>query len=398
MQLTKCAVALLLSAATCVTFAQTRDADAARRAMFERAKQAELPGVWMPAPITQPSHYAAAYAQRLCSAVFIAGMAPAMARDTLGDGNALAPVAQRINMREPVINSEAHEVRVQTREGSFTRIARQVGSQGCVILPEDGRKLGFVPSKVVPELPDARTTPWPMGDVVSTQKRAGVDAAKLQAALAAAFMPDDALTQAFVVTWKGQLIGERYGIGATPTTPLEGWSMGKSIVATLMGVLMQKGVYTLDQRAPIPEWQAAGDPRQAIRIRDLLQMSSGLRIRAQQDPEYVPDGTLADHWYLYTAPNAYAYAASRPQEWPPATIGRYRNTDPVLASYLVRLAVEKNGGNYHSFPQRNLFDLLGIRTAVLETDASGNFIGQGAELLSGRDWARLGNLYLQNGI
>ena len=227
---------------------------------------------------------------------------------------------------------------------------------------------------------------------------AGVDAAKLQAALAAAFMPDDALTQAFVVTWKGQLIGERYGLGATPSTPLEGWSMGKSIVATLMGVLIQKGVYTLDQRAPIPEWQTAGDPRQAIRIRDLLQMSSGLRIRAQQDPEYVPDGTLADHWYLYTAPNAYAYAASRPQEWPPATIGRYRNTDPVLASYLVRLAAEKDGGNYHSFPQRNLFDLLGIRTAVLETDASGNFIGQGAELLSGRDWARLGNLYLQDGL
>ncbi len=398
MHLTKCAVALLLSAAACAAFSQTSDADAARRAMLERAKQAELPGSWTPAPIPQPSHFAAAYAQRLCSAVFIAGMAPAMARDTLGDGNALAPVAQRINMREPVIDRAAHEVRVQTKEGGVTRIARQLGSQGCVILPADGGKLGFVPSEVVPNLPDAKTTSWPMGDLVSTQMPAGVDAEKLKAALAAAFMPDDALTQAFVVTWKGQLIGERYGLGATPSTPLEGWSMGKSIVATLMGVLIQKGVYTLDQRAPIPEWQTAGDPRQAIRIRDLLQMSSGLRIRAQQDPEYVHDGTLADHWYLYTAPNAYAYAASRPQEWPPATIGRYRNTDPVLASYLVRLAAEKDAGNYHSFPQRNLFDLLGIRTAVLETDASGNFIGQGAELLSGRDWARLGNLYLQDGL
>ena len=266
MHLTKCAVALLLSAAACAAFSQTSDADAARRAMFERAKQAELPGSWTPAPIPQPSHYAAAYAQRLCSAVFIAGMAPAMARDTLGDGNALAPVAQRINMREPVIDRAAHEVRVQTKEGGVTRIARQLGSQGCVILPADGGKLGFVPSKVVPDLPDAKTTSWPMGDLVSTQMPAGVDAEKLKAALAAAFMPDDALTQAFVVTWKGQLIGERYGLGATPGTPLEGWSMGKSIVATLMGVLIQKGVYTLDQRAPIPEWQTAGDPRQAIRF------------------------------------------------------------------------------------------------------------------------------------
>jgi len=129
-----------------------------------------------------------------------------------------------------------------------------------------------------------------------------------------------------------------------------------------------------------------------------MQMSSGLRIRAEQDPEYIYDGRLPDHWYFYTAPNAFAYAASRKQEWTPGTVGRYRNTDPVLGSYLVRLAAERNSGDYHSFPQRALFDRIGIRTAVLETDAAGNFLGQGAELMSGRDWARLGNLYLQDGM
>ena len=45
-----------------------------------------------------------------------------------------------------------------------------------------------------------------------------------------------------------------------------------------------------------------------------------------------------------------------------------------------------------------MFDRIGIRTAVLETDAAGNFLTQGAELLSGRDWARLANLYLQDGM
>ncbi len=161
---------------------------------------------------------------------------------------------------------------------------------------------------------------------------------------------------------------------------------------------MQQGAYTLDQPAPIPEWQSPNDPRRNIRIRDIMQMSSGLRIRAEQDPEYAHDGRLPDHWYYYTAPNAFAYAATRPQQWGPGKIGRYRNTDPVLGSYLVRLAVEKRGENYHSFPQRALFDQLGIRTAVLETDASGNFLTQGADLMSARDWARLGNLYLQDGM
>ena len=35
---------------------------------------------------------------------------------------------------------------------------------------------------------------------------------------------------------------------------------------------------------------------------------------------------------------------------------------------------------------------------MLETDASGNFLTQGYDLMAGRDWARLGNLYLQDGV
>lgn len=388
---------LTLLAIASPLFAQADDAAAKKQAMFERARKAALPGTWVPPPVSLPSHFAAAYAQRLCSAVFIAGMDPKLARETLGDNNALASIAQRAKMKDPVVDQAASEVRVQTLDGSVTRIARRLASQGCVILPEDGSKIGFTPTMVTPKLPDANSTPWPMGDRLPAQKPTGFDAAKVAAALDAAFAPPEAMTQAFVVTWKGQMIGEKYGLGANSSTPLEGWSMGKSIVATLLGVLMQQGVYTLDQPAPIPEWQKPGDPRQKIRIRDLMNMSGGLRIRAEQDPEYVYDGGLPDHWYYYTAPNAYAYAASRPQEWPPGTIGRYRNTDPVLGSYLVRLGAEKKGLDYHSFPQRALFDRIGVRTAVLETDATGNFVTNGAELLSGRDWARLGNLYLQDG-
>jgi len=90
--------------------------------------------------------------------------------------------------------------------------------------------------------------------------------------------------------------------------------------------------------------------------------------------------------------DSFHYAATRPLQWPPNTVGRYHNTDPVLISYLIRLGVEKSGDEYLSFPQRVLFDKLGIRTMVIETDPFGNFLGQGYEVGSGRDWARLGNL------
>jgi CubicO group peptidase (beta-lactamase class C family) len=131
----------------------------------------------------------------------------------------------------------------------------------------------------------------------------------------------------------------------------------------------------------------------------MMHMSSGLRTHAPQDPDYDPAGPYPDHLYLYTGSvNSFHYAATRPLQWPPNTIGRYRNTDPVLINYLIRLAVEKHGEDYFSFPQRALFDKIGIRTMVMDTDPYGNFLTQGYELACGRDWARLGNLYLKDGV
>ena len=106
-----------------------------------------------------------------------------------------------------------------------------------------------------------------------------------------------------------------------------------------------------------------------------------------------------DHLFFYTGTvNSFEWAATRPQQWPPNTVGRYRNSDPVLGNYLIRLAVEGRGEDYRSFPQRNLFDKIGIRDAVLETDPYGNNLTQGYEFLPARDWARLANLYLQDGV
>ena len=132
---------------------------------------------------------------------------------------------------------------------------------------------------------------------------------------------------------------------------------------------------------------------------DIMHMSSGLRCRAPQDPDFNPALGYPDHLYLYTdAINSYAYAANLPQQWLPNTVGRYRNCDPVLTNYLNRLGIEKLGEKYHAFPQKALFDKIGVRTMVMETDPSGNFLTQGYEFASGRDWARLGNLYLQDGV
>jgi CubicO group peptidase (beta-lactamase class C family) len=382
-------MALAISAAA--SQAPTNDA------LIARAKSFELDKPYVPPPGDPMAHHAAGYAKVMCSAVFMTGLAPDFAAENVGFFT--APYGERAKLGKPVIDRANQAVHVTLPSG-VTRTAKYLGSQGCVTLPIGQSAVNFTPVAVKSRLPDPSTQPWPMGDVLPQEPLpAVIDAAKLKAAVNAAFQPAEGLTAAFVVTWKGRLIAERYGEGLTAQTPLEGWSMGKSVTATLFGILVKDGVYDLDQPAPIPEWQTPGDPRAKIRISDILHMSSGLRIRAPQDPDYDPTGPYPDHVYLYTGGgNSFHYAATRPLQWPPNTVGRYHNTDPVLISYLIRLGIEKRGDDYLSFPQRALFDKVGIRTMVIETDPFGNFLGQGYEVGSGRDWARLGNLYLQDGV
>jgi CubicO group peptidase (beta-lactamase class C family) len=369
----------------------------AEAALVARAKSLELKTTYEPPPGDALEHHTSGYAKVMCSAVFITGLDPDVAAESVGYFT--APYDERKKVGKPEIDRAKKEVRIAMPNGTVLT-ARHFGSQGCITLPPGRDDLFFKPVALKSALAPAATTPWPMGDKLSAEALpADIDQAKLKQAIDAAFDPPEGLTSAFVVTHRGRLVGERYMDGITHTTPLESWSMGKSVTATMMGVLIQQGAYRLDQPAPIPEWQSTGDPRQQITIADILRMSSGIRIKAPGDPGLDLQGGYPDHLYLYTGRvDSFKYAATRPQEWPPNTVGRYRNTDPVLTNYLVRLAVEKRGEEYHSFPQRNLWDKIGVRTMVMETDPYGNFLTQGYEFMSGRDWARLGNLYLQDGV
>ncbi len=390
-------LSLLLLAALAPSQTATTGASEALKALLARAKAVELATPYVPPPGEALSHNTSGFAKIMCSAVFITGLDPDFAAENVGYFS--APYAERKKVSKPLIDRTARTVSITLPNG-VVRTAVHTGGQGCVTYPEGKNQLFFKPVDVKSSLPDPAEQAWPMGDALDTSPLPKeVDQAKLKAAVDAAFDPAG-MTAAFVVTYKGRLVAERYGEGIKATTPLESWSMGKSLTGTLIARLIQQGAYGLWDPAPIPEWQkTAGDPRAKIRIGDIMRMSSGLRIRAPQDPDFDPALGYPDHLYLYTGgANSYEYAATRPPQWPPNTIGRYRNTDPVLGGYLVRLAVLERGEDYLSFPRRALLDKLGMRTMVMETDPYGNFLTQGYELSSARDWARLANLYLQDGV
>ena len=120
-----------------------------------------------------------------------------------------------------------------------------------------------------------------------------------------------------------------------------------------MGTLMQKGVYTLEQPAPIPEWQGEGDKRKEIRIQDILRMSSGIRINAPP----IPTTTRTARIPITCISTR---AASTPTSTPPPGRSSGRPTPwaatatPTRCStnYLNQLGVEKLKLDYLSYPQR----------------------------------------------
>jgi len=385
-----------LSVACGVVEEEIPNADGSTESLIARAQAFELNTEYDPPPGEALHHQTAGFAKILCSGVFITGLDAADAAANVG--GFISPFDERAHVVDTVVDYEQERVALTLSDG-VTRTAKRYENQGCVAHGIGEDSVHFAPTAVERNLPPAATTPWPMGDVLSDVPwPSEIDMEKVEEALDIGFGPAEARTLGLVVTYKGRILGERYGEGIDIHTPLESWSMTKSLTGTLMGVLIQQGTYELWQSAPVPEWQEPGDPRQEIRIGDIMRMSSGIKINAPSDPDYDRD-IYADHLYLYTATsNSYEWAATRPQEWPPNTIGRYRNTDPVLTSYLIRLGVEGRGQNYHSFPQRDLFDKIGIRDGLIETDPQGNFLGQGLAFMPARDWARLGNLYLQDGM
>ena len=223
----------------------------------------------------------AGYAKVLCSAVFVSAREPDEAFHN--SGFFMMPDDQRDGITYAV---DRQKKLVRMTRGGITRTAKFYGDQGCIIHSQDGAGIHFTPVRVKTQLPDAVSQPWPMGDQPSQEPTPPeIDRARLARAVDLAFADPEALTAAFVVVYKGRIVAERYMPSITKETQLESWSMGKSLTATLFALLVKDGVYRLEDPVPAPEWHTPGDPRSAIRIVDLMHMSSGLRFIAGQDPD-----------------------------------------------------------------------------------------------------------------
>lgn len=350
-------------------------------------------------------HILAFFAKLLCSGTFVVGRDP----DEFLENDLkthLRPEGMPIDWDDIAVGIDREAGTVTLMAGGRARTAVFNPGQGCTIVPTGASGVSFTPVPVTPNLPEAATTPWPMGDLLSEEPLPDdVDHQALDAVLDLALddsrQPVAQRTRAMVVVHRGRLIAERYAPGFGPDTRQVSWSMGKSITAALVGILVGDGLIAVDEPAPVPEWHGKGDPRAAITVRHLLNMSSGLGFLRAQDDDRLELGWTSrdDHMYIYYgAIDVFQHAITRPLEHEPNTVWRYRNSDPLALGRIVRQTVEARGEEYLTFPQRALFDRIGMRNMVLEPDPWGNFIMTGFDYGTPRDWARFGLLHLRDGV
>jgi CubicO group peptidase (beta-lactamase class C family) len=230
------------------------------------------------------------------------------------------------------------------------------------------------------------TTDWPLGELP-----AGVDRAAIDAAVDVAFGAPDAQARvrSVVIVQGGRIVYERYHPLDGPDVVFDSFSVAKSFTSALVGLLVADGSLTLDEHPPRPEWQTPGDPRQAITLRQLLQMSSGL----EWTEAYGPGTTFSA---MLAGPNAAAVMAAQPLERPPGSAWEYSTGTSALISGIAADALGGCAAEIAALHTR-LLDPLGITTEQLQTDQDGCFYGGFGANMTTRDFARFGLLYLRGG-
>jgi CubicO group peptidase (beta-lactamase class C family) len=318
----------------------------------------------------------AAYsAKMVCSNVFLADRdaTQVLAEDVQAPGHPLLGYI-RIEV------DEAHRAVSAALLGVFGR-ERAVMREGlgCTVASGDALLEGLSASQAAPVDTQA---PWPEGEIVAPSQTPELEA----------ILADDGLTgpgmRAVVVVKNGRIVGERYGEGFSAVTPLLGWSMTKTVTAAIIGTVIAEGKLAQGQENLLEIWN--GDDRGDITLADLMAMSSGLAFN--EDYGDVTDVTRM----LYLEPDMAGFAAAKPLAAEPGTVFSYSSGTTLVLSRLWQDALGEPQAAL-DWPREALFDRIGMASAVLEADASGTFVGSSYLYATARDWARFGQLLLQDG-
>jgi len=341
-----------------------------------------------------PARIASGYVSHVvCSYVFVSGLDPARVAH---EENAANPAFRGFHwaLRHEV----DHQARTVTARalGAFETRAVYRDGVGCVDLKGSPTPPAPTPSEIDPDGPPRA----PLPDMAGAEVVAPASPA-LRAALDAAFAEPagEAVrrTHAVVVVHDGRVVAERYAAGFGIDTPVHGWSATKSVNNALLGILVRRGALKMDEPAPVGAWGAPDDPRRGITPDHLLRMQSGLELGDSLTPGW-SSGWDVSARMMFSEPDMAGFAEQAALVAAPGTAWRYADGNATILARIVRDRVGGRAVDVVRFARRELFGPLGIRRATLELDATGTPVAAIFMFATPREWARLGMLFLDDGM
>lgn len=264
--------------------------------------------------------------------------------------------------------------------------------------------LALVPALLLAGCGKAPATSAPLSEaaLAAVTEKAGAPRDQLAREIDDLFaMPGLGETRAVVVMADGAIAAERYGPGYDKDTRFISWSMAKTVTGVLIGMLVADGLLSLDEPAPVDQWQRPGDPRSEITLRHLLQMRSGLRHVESGDPPY--ESSEVRMLFLDGRDDMARWAREQPLAHEPGEKFVYSsNTSVILADIATHALTQSRDPATRAeamrrYLQERLFAPLGMDSMVLEFDASGTLIGGSLMHATARDWAKIGEFLRRNG-
>jgi len=262
---------------------------------------------------------------------------------------------------------------------------------GCQLLVDNNEKLEPYPDYPIPHNcpPPA---PYPYGSLAQLDTVfSNINYDKLNEAVTNAFDKkgvDSLKTRTVMVLYKDQIIAERYAEGFDQASIILGWSMTKSVLVTLLGIMEKQGKINLDDSHLFPEWE--NDRRANISLRDLLQMQSGLAW--EEDYDHISDVTRM----LFLDRDMTQIQKEKDLAYEVGTHFNYSSgTSNMLSGYLRNQFDSYQ--DYLNFPVTDLYDELGMKSMFMEMDLAGNYVTSSYGWANTEHWAKLGLLYLHRG-
>ena len=205
-------------------------------------------------------------------------------------------------------------------------------------------------------------------------------------------------TRAALMIRDGRVVAKVYEPGYSDANRFVSWSMAKTVTALLVGALVADRKLSLDAPAPVAEWHGANDPRRAITLRMLLNMSSGLQHTEVGDPVEASD---TNQVLFVSGTQAMAQRAiGVPLEAQPGKTFEYSSLTTLILSEIITRTLtasadpKERARSYRAFAQRRLFGPAGITSAMLDFDGSGTQIGGSLIYMTLDDYGRLGQVLL----